>query len=194
MSVIEVAVILDLVTLPVWTGRVVHQHHVVVLQVDVQVLLVEALWSVLLWLLAVLAVGVLRCPCELCRWHAVYLCKHLVYNLQLLLLHLKELLLLCAVLVCGTQLKTELAQLCCEQCRECASVVACVALLHHALGYDTVLCNVVGHAGECTAIAEWVVEQPVDSAVIVWLLACVDYALEEQVRFLQLVIEEVVYL
>ena len=194
MSVVEVTVILDFVALPVWAARVIHEHHIVILHVDVQEFLVEAFWSVFLWLLAVFAVCILWCPCEFCRWNAVYLCKHPVDNLQLLLLHLQELLLLCALCMCVAKVEAELTQFGGEQRRECACVVACVALLHHALGYDAVFCNVVGYACECAAVAQRVLEQPLHSAVIVWLLACVNHSLQEQVRFLKLVVEEVVYL
>ena len=194
MSVVKVAVILNLVALPIGAGRVVHQHHIVILQIDVQILLVETLRSVFLRLLTVFAVGILGRPCELGRWNTVYLCEHLVYNLQLLLLHFKQFLLFYTLLVCIAQFKAELAQLCREQCRESTSVVACVALLHHTLGHNTVLCNKVGNAGECSTVAQRVLEQPLHGTVVVWLLACVNDALQKEVRLLQLVIEEIVYL
>ena len=109
------AVVLYLIALPIRACGVVHEHHIVVLHVYVEIFLIETLRSIFLRLLAVFAVCILRCPCEFGWRNSIYLCEHLIYNFQLLLFHFKELVLLCTIVMCLAQAKAEFTQLACQQ-------------------------------------------------------------------------------
>ena len=133
-------------------------------------------------------------PCECGGGYAVDACKHLVHCAQHLFLHGHKFFVLFALFACLAQLNTKLAQLSLEYAVEGACIVAAECLAHCLLGYNAIFCNKVGYAGECTAVAQGVVEEPLYHSVVDGLFACVDDSLQEKVRFFKLVEEEIVHL
>lgn len=77
-----------------------------------------------------------------------------------------------------------------NQVRHAGGVLATVRFGHYVFGDKAVFAYDVGHAGESTAVTQRVVEQPLYHFVVHRFVAGVDNALQEKIRFLQLVEEE----
>ena len=185
LAVVDVAVVIDLIDLVVLVARVVHDHDVVVLEVRADVLLVEGLRSVRLRVHDI-ALGVGPGPGELGRGNAEAEREDAVDFLELGRLHRLQ------VRALGGLAQTEavLPQLVRDLGAHLGGVVGDHALREHLGRNDAVLHDEVRHAGELAAVPDRVGEEPVDGAVVVRKVLGVDDALQEQVRLLQLVIEE----
>ena len=193
LPVVDVAVVVDLIELVELAARVVHQHDVVIAQVVAHELLVERLRSVFLRLDGV-ALGVAAGPGELRGGLAQRQGQHAVDGLEHLGLPALQVGRAFPVRGKFAQLQAEFFQLKADQVGHARRVVAAVGLDHHFRRDDAILHEQVGDAGELPAVAEGVLEEPLHHLVVHRLLARVDDALQEEVRFLQLVPEEGVVL
>ena len=188
MAIIDVAVVLNLVNLAIFASRVVHNHHVVALQILADILLVETLRRVTLRA-DHLATLVVSRPLEFGWRHthtlgeyAVYLGEH--HNLTL-----------CALLGFErAQFECKFAQFERENRAHVACIFALVGLRHCRLRHCTVLHNEVRYARKLTSVADWVFEQPLDLAILQWKVARVDYRLQKEVRFFEQIVERTVVL
>ena len=181
------AVVLYLVSLPIWACGVVHQHYIVVHKVLAHQFLIEQLRRIHLWCMQIVAVRTSRCPCKLSDRFAQAGGKHVINLCQHLFLHLLQ---LGCTHVSLTQTKSVLAQLTFHIRRELTGVVGSIVLGHHTRRHKTILRHEVCHTSECAAIAQRVLEQPLHCLVVHRTRAGVNHCLQEEVRLLKLVVEE----
>ena len=87
VAVIDVAVVVDLVELVILPARIVHQHHIVALQILTDILRIERLWGIFLRLHRI-ALGILACPSKLRGWLAKVQHQHAIDGAQHLCLTL----------------------------------------------------------------------------------------------------------
>ena len=182
-------VVLDLIDLVILMVRIVHHHDVIVLEIGADVFVVERLGGIGLRVHH-LALGIRPGPSELGRRHAQAEREHAVDFLELRHLHGLQV----GALLGLAQTETVLAELGGDLGPHLAGVVGGHALREDLGRNDAVFHDEVRHAGELAAVPDRVGEQPVDLAVIVRKVLRVDDALQEQVRLLQLVVEEDVVL
>ena len=204
LAVIDMAVVVDLIDLVVLATRVVHDHDVVLLEVLADVLVIEGLRGVFLRGDHV-ALGIGPGPGELLRRETQAQDEDPVNLLELLHLHRLELriqvggcflpLLALELVQPGglrglAQAQTVLAELESELGAHLGSAVGVHALREHLGRNHAVFHDEVGDAGKLSAVTDGVREEPVHFPVVVREILRVDDALQEQVRLLQLVVEE----
>ena len=188
-------VVFNLINLVVLAERVVHDHDVVVVEIlAIPELLVERLRSIGIGA-DNLALCIALAPCEFSWRHAISESKHtvdLAKHLDLLVLQLLvgHLLAFAHCTEFETLLTEELLH---DRCKT-TSVVALESLRESLLRHDTILGNKVGNTAECTAIRQWVLEEPIDHAVVERLLASIDHTLKIEVGLLKLIVEEEIVL
>ena len=187
------AVIFDLVEVVVRTGRVVHQHHVVVAQIVAQEAVVEAERSVGHGVDR-FTLGVAARPCEFRRGLAEIEHEHPVDLAAHLGLAASEFRGLGLGFGCVAQFQTPFTEFQREQLVEARGAVRRVGFGHHFGGNHAVFANDVGDAGKLAAVRKRIAEQPVDRFVVHRTVGGVDHSLQKQVGLLKLVEEEVVVL
>ena len=191
MSVIDMAVVLYLIHLSIFAGRVVHHHDIIVLKVFPDIFVIERLRGILFGTQQI-AILIPHGPLERNRRfpekiheHAVYFRKHFFLAvLQSLLLH-------SGIFADFQGILTELAL---DEACHLRSIVGRIGLRHHFCRYHAVFHNQVAYSRKLTSVAERISEQPVDGPVIPRKVACIYYRLKEKVRFFQLVIKEQIVL
>ena len=191
VSVIDMAVIVNFIHLVIGTAGVVHEHDKVGIQVFAlgTHFAIEFLRCIGLGLANGLAVLHGR-PGKLLGRFAVSQHQQTVNGLQLLHLHGLQFLLIGSGLALLAQQDAELAQLSFQVSAELVGAVADKGFCHYILGNQAIFCHQVGHASIGSAVRKGVLEKPAHHLVVNILLAGVNYALQEEVALLQLVIEE----
>ena len=183
------AVVVDLVNLVVLVARVVHDHDVVVLEVRADVFVVKALRGVFLRVHD-LALGIGPGPGELRGRDAQAQREDAVDLLELGHLHRLQV----GALRGLAQPEAVLPELVRELGPHLGGAVGVHALWEHLGRDDAVFHDEVRDAGELAAVPDRMGEEPVHGAVVIGKVLRVDDALQEQVRLLQLVVEEDVVL
>ena len=99
----------------------------------------------------------------------------------------------CRFLAVGThlaQFEAKLPQLRCHNPCHAAGVLCRIGLGLHALGHEPVFLCQVGHAAEGAAIIDGILEEEAHALVVDGLVVGIDDALQHEVGFLKLVVEE----
>ena len=121
-------------------------------------------------------------------------CQHAVNCAQ----HLRLLLCQCSLArtfrCCLTQLQAKLLQLQPYQIGYLPRIFAAVCFGHYRSRHNPILPNNVGNARKLAAVTDRMLKEPLYHLIFHRLLACINDALQEQVRFLQLVIKETIIL
>ena len=186
VPVVHMAVIVYLIYLIIWATGIVHQHHIVPVQI---LTLIDAIG------LEELLRGIgLTLPGKLGGRNAVSHHQHTVHGSQLLHLQGLQLLLAHTRLALLAQGDTELAEFPFQVSAELAGAVADVCLGHDVSRDYTVLGGQVRNARIGSAVRERMLEEPAYHLAVNGLLAGIDNPLQEQIALLQLVIEEQVAL
>ena len=188
-------VVVYLIHLMIGSAGVVHQHHIVGIEVfgACANLLVELLWSICLWLANALA-ALLGCPCEGLGGLSVGHHQHVIHGLELIYLDGLKLLQAGSLLALLAQQDACLAQLTLEVSVELRGEVAHIGLRHHVLRHESVLGHQVGHTRVGTSVGERILEEPSHHLAVDVLLARIYHSLKEEVALLQLVVEEEIHL
>ena len=207
LAVIDVAVVLDLVGFVEFAGGVVHDHDIAALEVLADVFVVEGLGSI-----GLRADGfpflVVTGPLELLRRHAEAEGEDVVDLGEIVRLHLHQLRQYGGIGLFGlfalgltdglgvgvAKAQAVLAELGGDLRAHSGGIVGGKGLGHDLGGDQAILRDEVRYAGELAAVTDRVREEPVDLPVVSRQGAGVDDALEEEVRLLELVIEEDVVL
>ena len=180
------AVVVNLIYLIIWAAWVVHQHHIVAVEVFA---LADAVGLEKL----LRRVGTLL-VCELRGRHAVCHHEHPIDGAELFHLESLKLLLVHARLALLAEGNAKLAELPLQVAAELAGTVADVCFGHNVGRHYAVLRGKVGNARIGAAIGKRMLEEPTHHLAVNGLFACIDNTLQEEVALLQLVVEEQVAL
>ena len=187
VPIIDMAVKVNFIHLPVVAAGVVHQHDVVGIEVFTDPLFVKTLWGVCLHLGERLSAGILGSPSELLHRFAHREDKHAVDGAEHLGLQVLKLLLAALGIA---QLESKFAKFLLDDGSDTRGVVGIESLGHHFGRHNTILGYEVGHSGIGTAIAQGMLHEPLHHLVGERTFASVDDALQEEVGLLQLVPKE----
>ena len=170
------AVVVDFIYLIIWTAGVVHQHHIILVQV---LALADAVSLEEL----LRRVGFIL-PGKLCGRYAVSHYEHSVNGTQLFHLQDLQLLLAHASLAFFAQGDAELAELSFQMAAELAGAVADICFGHYVGRDNTVLCSQISNTRISAAVGERMLEEPAYHLAVDGLFACIYDTLQEQVALL----------
>ncbi len=170
------AVEIYLVQLMVFACRVIHKHHIIMLEVITGKFLVKRLRCVLLSTYN-LAVRIPACPCKLrrryserTRQHAVYLAQHLFFcHCQLLIRS--------TISLHAAQTQTVFAQTQTYQGTQTVGIIARKSLSHNFGRHNTVFRQIICKPRILPPVIQRMTEQPVNHLVIHWTVGIVYHTL-----------------
>ena len=192
VAVVGVAIEIDGVGFVIGARGVVHEHDVA-REVATHEAIVERARGVALGAHG-LAVLVAQRPGEFCRGRAEAGGEDAVDGRELARLALLELRVALTGSVGLAQFEPVFAELEGEHTGHFAGVVGVVAFGHHLRGHHAVFAHHVLHTGEGAAVRNGVLEKPLHRLVVHGAGGIVDHRLQEEIGFLQLVVERVVAL